>query len=366
MEYSMVKVKLMILTLALVIMNMPWCSSSLSVAVDIHKVRQLAAKYNVSCLLVFGDSSVDSGNNNALHTTMKSNFPPYGKDFFNSQPTGRFSNGRLTTDFIAETLGYRKVVPPFLDPNLKPEDLPYGVSFASAATGFDDYTAEVSNVLSVSKQLEYFEHYKIHLRKVVGVARAEFITRNALYIVSVGTNDFLQNYFLEPTRPKQFSLQEYENFLISRFSKDIEAMHRLGAKMLVVVGVPPLGCVPLTKAIFNQEGCVERLNKVAYSFNEKLSQQLGNLKTKLGLKATLIDVYNIIQSAVINPKKYGFIESSKGCVGTGTIEYADSCRGVSTCSNPDEYVFWDAVHPTQKMYKIIADEATESLVKEFF
>jgi len=36
------------------------------------------------------------------------------------------------------------VIPPFLDPNLKPEDLEYGVSFASAATGFDDYTAEVS------------------------------------------------------------------------------------------------------------------------------------------------------------------------------------------------------------------------------
>jgi len=44
----------------------------------------------------------------------------------------------------AEALGYRKAIPPFLDPNLKPEDLQYGVSFASAATGFDDYTAEVS------------------------------------------------------------------------------------------------------------------------------------------------------------------------------------------------------------------------------
>lgn len=36
------------------------------------------------------------------------------------------------------------MVPAFLDPNLKLEDLPYGVSFASAATGFDDYTANIS------------------------------------------------------------------------------------------------------------------------------------------------------------------------------------------------------------------------------
>lgn len=44
---------------------------------------------------------------------------------------------------IAEALGYRQMLPAFLDPNLKVEDLPYGVSFASAATGFDDYTANV-------------------------------------------------------------------------------------------------------------------------------------------------------------------------------------------------------------------------------
>lgn len=74
----------------------------LSIAVDIHQVRQLAAKNNVSCILVFGDSSVDPGNNNHLATTMKGNFPPYGKDFFNGHPSGRFSNGRLATDFIGK------------------------------------------------------------------------------------------------------------------------------------------------------------------------------------------------------------------------------------------------------------------------
>lgn len=77
-------------------------------------------------------------------------------------------------------------------------------------------------VLPVFKQLEYFEHYRIHLRKLVGEEKAEFIIRNALYIVSMGTNDFMQNYFLEPTRPKQFSLQKFQNFLLSRMSKDIE------------------------------------------------------------------------------------------------------------------------------------------------
>ena len=75
---------------------MPW----FSLAMDIQQLRRLAAQHNVTCVLVFGDSSVDSGNNNILQTTAKSNFPPYGKDFFNGHPTGRFSNGRLAPDFI--------------------------------------------------------------------------------------------------------------------------------------------------------------------------------------------------------------------------------------------------------------------------
>lgn len=80
---------------------MPWRSLA---GVDISNIRQMVAKYNVTCILVFRDSSVDPGNNNVLPTFMKSNFPPYGKDFFNGLPTGRFSNGRLASDFIGNIL----------------------------------------------------------------------------------------------------------------------------------------------------------------------------------------------------------------------------------------------------------------------
>lgn len=55
---------------------------------------------NGTCLLVFGDSTVDPGNNNRLPTTAKANFSPYGRDFFNHTPTGRFCDGRLATDIF--------------------------------------------------------------------------------------------------------------------------------------------------------------------------------------------------------------------------------------------------------------------------
>lgn len=50
-------------------------------------------------LYVFGDSLLDSGNNNFLPTIAKANFLPYGDDFSQGS-TGRFTNGRTVADFI--------------------------------------------------------------------------------------------------------------------------------------------------------------------------------------------------------------------------------------------------------------------------
>lgn len=54
----------------------------------------------VPAVMVFGDSIVDSGNNNNLITMAKCNFPPYGRDFMGGKPTGRFSNGKIPSDLI--------------------------------------------------------------------------------------------------------------------------------------------------------------------------------------------------------------------------------------------------------------------------
>jgi len=58
----------------------------------------------------------------------------------------------------------------------------------------------------------------------VGEKKAKDIIRHAVFVLSMGTNDFLQNYFLQSMRTDQFSLQEYQNFLVSCMSHDIEVL----------------------------------------------------------------------------------------------------------------------------------------------
>ncbi|MCL7037091.1 hypothetical protein MKW94_007570, partial [Papaver nudicaule] len=94
-------------------------------------------------LIVFGDSTVDAGNNNQILTLAKGNFLPYGQDFEGGKPTGRFCNGRLATDFLSEMLGIKHSIPAYLDPDFGVEDFATGVSFASAGTGYDVATSNV-------------------------------------------------------------------------------------------------------------------------------------------------------------------------------------------------------------------------------
>ncbi|VAH55673.1 unnamed protein product [Triticum turgidum subsp. durum] len=97
----------------------------------------------VTALIVFGDSTVDAGNNNAVPTAVRSNFPPYGRDFPGGRATGRFCNGRVATDFYSEAFGLRPFVPAYLDPDYGIRDFAVGVCFASAGSGLDAATAGV-------------------------------------------------------------------------------------------------------------------------------------------------------------------------------------------------------------------------------
>ncbi|KAL4285258.1 hypothetical protein GQ457_16G012200 [Hibiscus cannabinus] len=169
---------------------------------------------NFTSILIFGDSTVDTGNNNFIDTVFKANHLPYGQDFPGHIPTGRFSNGKLIPDFVASVLGIKQTVPPSLDPNLSNDDLRTGVSFASAGSGYDEITTVVTGAIPVPKQLEHFKSYRANLSRIFGSNEAQNIIEKSLVIISAGTNDFGFNYYLLPTRKQQYNVGGFQDFLL--------------------------------------------------------------------------------------------------------------------------------------------------------
>uniref|UniRef100_A0A0E0JUI8 GDSL esterase/lipase n=1 Tax=Oryza punctata TaxID=4537 RepID=A0A0E0JUI8_ORYPU len=318
-------------------------------------------------MLVFGDSTVDPGNNNRLQTAMKANFLPYGTDFLGGRPTGRFSNGRLITDILAEKLGIARSIPGFRDPRLRSGQLRRGVSFASAGSGYDEATARSSNALSFPNQIEDLWRYKRNLQRLVGRRRAEELVRRATFVVSAGTTDLLFHY-LASNQSAAESGPRYENQLISRVANYTQVMATLGGRRFVFVGVPPIGCLPIVRTLLGTgtTRCHENMNLLATSFNERLVEVVRLLKNQPNIRATFVDTYTTIGMATISPNNYGLTETSRGCCGTGVIEVAQTCRGRRTCAHPSKYMYWDAAHHTERMNQIITDEVIMNSIGEIY
>lgn len=320
----------------------------------------------VPALFVFGDSIVDPGNNNYIPTMFRADFPPYGQDFADQKPTGRFSNGKLSTDFIAAALGLKEMLPPFLDPDLNTQDLITGVSFASAGTGYDNLTAGIGSVIPMWKQAELFRDYRVLLEERVGEDKASKIIREAIVLSCSGTNDFIENYFTLPIRRKQFSVSQYQDFLLQIFRNFVQDLYSVGARKFGIYSVAPPGCLPEQKTLYGKpglDGCVDELNQAALGYNTKLKAAISSLKAQfLDAKMVYIDIYESFIDIVRNPTKYGFETSNKGCCATGLIELGILCNKLDrklSCPNASKYVFWDSVHSTQQTYNLTAQMVLE-------
>lgn len=320
----------------------------------------------VPAIIVFGDSSVDSGNNNFIPTIAKCNFKPYGRDFPGGFPTGRFSNGRLSPDFISQGFGLNPIVPAYLDPSYNISHFASGVCFASAATGFDNVTSDVLGVIPMWKQVEYYKEYQSKLRAYAGDIKGNQIVSEGLYIVSVGTNDFLENYFAMSNRRSQFTTEAYQDFLILLARNFLNQLYLLGARKISLTGLPPMGCLPMERATnFNNPfHCVQEYNLVALEFNAKLSGMVYRMNKELpGITIHFSNPYDILLQLIIKPSFYGFQVAEVGCCGSGTFEMGFLCnpRHPFTCTDANKYVFWDAIHPTEKTNKIISDSLLQQL-----
>ncbi|CAA2964715.1 GDSL esterase lipase At4g28780-like [Olea europaea subsp. europaea] len=309
---------------------------------------------------IFGDSLVDIGNNNYLATAARADSPPYGIDFPTHRPTGRFSNGYSIPDIISQKLGAELTLP-YLSPELKGQKLLVGANFASAGVGIlGDTGFQFVNIIRIHEQFLLFKQYQGRVSALIGEEQAEKLVNKALVLITLGGNDFVNNYFWTPitARSLEFSLHNFSTYLISEYKNILLSLHQLGFRQILVTGIGPIGCAPVMLATRSINGkCAEEPNLVMKIFNPLLRQMLKDLNHELG-SAVFISINSLeMQSDVIyHPRAHGFITSKVACCGQGPYNGLGLCTAASCiCSNRDLYVFWDPFHPTERVNRIIVD-----------
>ncbi|KAK2970482.1 hypothetical protein RJ640_023665, partial [Escallonia rubra] len=248
-------------------------------------------------LFIFGDSLFDAGNNNYINTVARANFWPYGETFF-KYPTGRFCDGRLIPDFIAE-YAELPLIPPYLQPGNY--QFGYGANFASAGAGALDEThpGRVCDVLviNLNTQLTYFKDVEKQLMQKLGDEEATKLLSEAVYLFSIGSNDYgsLVNY--------SGSQDEYVEMVIGNMTVVIKEVYRQGGRNFGILGVAAVGCVP---AIRNASGyCMEELATLVKLHNEALHKILHKLERQLeGFTYSYFDFYTVSLDIIDNPFKY--------------------------------------------------------------
>lgn len=253
-----------------------------------------------TAMYVFGDSLSDAGNV-SIATAGALPIAPYF--------AGRFSNGPVWVEDLAAQLGLSA------NPSLAGGK---DYAFGGAVTG----PALTSTFPTLTQQ------EAIYSGAVGGVADP-----NALYIVWGGGNDV--------------RLGNIANS-VTNLGNIITALAGIGAKNFLIPNLPDIGLTP--EAIAGGPAIVAGATFLSTTFNGQLAAALPGLATGLGVNITPLDVYSFLNGVIANPGVYGLTNINQSCW-TGTTGVGGP---PAPCVNPNQYLFWDGIHPTAAGHTALA------------
>lgn len=220
---------------------------------------------------------------------------------------GRYSNGRVWVEYLAEQLSANRA---------------HNFAYGGATTGGSS-TNLVPGLLS---QVQSFtqSHAKV--------------SSEDLYILWAGANDYLQG-ITNPALP------------VANMTKAVESLVRIGATKILIANLPDLGQLPATRNNPNSS----YLSSLTQAHNSGLRRSLKVLKQQSPeLQLMTMDANALYQDAIATPTKFGFTQVTRACL-----------SGSSSCGNPDQFLFWDSIHPTTAAHRILANAAVAVLETQF-
>lgn len=330
-------------------MKMKLVAVGIAIASGLIPLKAMAASYEG--LNVFGDSLVDSGNLYNLTSAFSSQgvpalpfSPPYAQ---------KLSNGPIWIDDLGQSLGLSPTLSTQLVLNPATPLPTQGINFAFAGALSSD-----QNVLTNSIPLpaSFFPGFQDQVDEFATFSAIVPPNPNALNVVWVGGNDYNEAFF-NPASLGSLPLEQLPNFVTDNIIDGLTQLSSLGAKKFLVVNLPSLGESPFADLLDTQthQDISSVLNQLTATHNKLLADKLSTFgQSHTDTDVTELDVNTLFASILAKPATFGLTNVTDPCL----------TNVKDICDNPDQYLFWDNVHPTTAAYHIVSDLALASLNSE--
>lgn len=131
---------------------------------------------------------------------------------------------------------------------------------------------------------------------------------------------------------------------------NVTELYTAGARRFLIWNMPNIGVTPAISQVPPLAGLA---NKLAVEFNQGLEFfVLAPLRGTKGVELGVVDAYTKVNDVVASPATFGLENVKSACLQL-SAPYA--------CSQPQDYLFWDGIHPTSAGHEILAHEAARVL-----
>ncbi|RDI39046.1 SGNH/GDSL hydrolase family protein [Aquicella lusitana] len=329
----------------------------------------------INRMVFFGDSLSDNGNLYKLFLHIIPQSPPYYQ--------GRFSNGPTWAEEVGNYYYHKN----YIDYKI------YAVGGATAIL----HKPSTRFIAPTNLQLELDQYIIDNLFKDKS---------KTLHAIWIGGNDYLFD--------QDADANELTGKVVNKISWAVTKLIEQGAQDFLVMNLPDLSAIPFARS----NGSIEKLHRLTELHNQKLDQAIKNLKAAYpGVRIHYVSVYDIFNDVIANPQKYNqkykvnITNTAEACwqgdyllaeglanqgleselqqaslmkagnlagridtqamrqviLDSPSIAYTYSMgkaykKGSLPCANADQYLFWDAIHPTETVHRVLAQIVVENLM----
>lgn len=294
-------------------------------------------------LFVLGDSLSDVGNLFIATDNQLPQDPPYDQ--------GRFSDGPVYAEYLWQEL----TLPGALAPSFGG-----GTNYAvgGARSRYHVLDRQVNPAFDPLTDATSFPEFTLLGQRDALLDTGTTLDSGALYTVWIGSNDVADAFeaLLRGANPGDVNalLLQSSNDLLSVINDIVGA----GAEELLIPNVPNFGLVPEVQDLLPVFPAAEALaTQLSFAFNALVDASLAGITANI----TRLDTFQLLTDVVADPTLFGLPPDTN---------VTDACfsgfvgEPGSVCQNPEEYIFWDRIHPSATTHEVLGRLSAAAVIPE--